>query len=133
MRFVLLCILLASGAMTPAYGQQPKAITNSIGMKLVLIHAGSFAMGSPVREVGRDEKEQQHEVTISDSYYIGVFEVTQGEYEKVIGNNPSAFMDVKNPVETVSWDDSVAFCEKLSEVPEEKAAGRKYRLPTEAE
>ncbi len=50
MRFVLLCILLASGSMTPVYGQQLKAITNSIGMKLVLIHAGSFAMGSPKGE-----------------------------------------------------------------------------------
>ncbi len=133
MRSVLLCFLLVFGLLTPIYGQQLKSITNSIGMKLVLIHPGSFTMGSPVGEVGRTEKERQHEVTIDESFYIGAFEVTQEEYEKVIGSNPSAFKDVRNPVETVSWDDAVACCEKLSEVAEEKAEGRKYRLPTEAE
>ena len=131
MRAVVLIIVLLTGA--SAFGQQPKAITNSFGMKLVLIHAGSFTMGSPTTEVGMVNRESPHEVTVSNSYYLGVFEVTQGEYEKVMGNNPSKFRGAKNPVETVSWEDAVSFCKKLSEMPEEKAAGREYRLPTEAE
>ena len=102
-------------------------------MKLVLIHAGSFAMSSPKEEVERQRDETLHEVTISKSYYLGVHEVTQAQYEKVMGNNPSNFKGAKNPVEMVSWGESVSFCNKLSELPEEKAAGREYRLPTEAE
>ncbi len=132
MRPVLL-ILLVCGLATPASAQQPKEITNSIGMKLVLIHAGSFTMGSPEGEEGRTDYELQHEVTISKSYYLGAYEVTQDQYEKVMGENPSHYNGPKNPVEKVSWEDSVSFCKKLSEMPEEKAAGREYRLPTEAE
>ncbi len=116
-----------------AVGQQPKAITNSIGMKLVLIHAGSFSMGAPEEEIGRQNEETPHEVTISKSYYLGACEVTQDQYESVMGNNPSAFKGAKNPVEMVSWYDAVSFCKKLSEMPEERATGREYRLPTEAE
>jgi formylglycine-generating enzyme required for sulfatase activity len=120
--------------------QPPKEITNSIGMKLVLIPKGTFMMGSPEREKGRWEQETQHEVTISKDYYLGVYEVTQAQYEKVMGKNPSHFQGsiVRNenadlPVENVSWDDAVEFCKKLSDLPEEKKAGREYRLPTEAE
>jgi formylglycine-generating enzyme required for sulfatase activity len=115
-------------------------ITNSIGMKLVLIPKGKFTMGSPESEKGRKENETQHEVTISKDYYLGVYEVTQAQYEKVMGKNPSSFQGAKVgnenadlPVENVSWDDAVEFCKKLSDLPEEKKAGRVYRLPTEAE
>jgi formylglycine-generating enzyme required for sulfatase activity len=124
----------------PAKAQAPKEITNSIGMKLVLIPKGTFMMGSPESEKGRKENETQHEVTISKDYYLGVYEVTQAQYEKVMGKNPSSFQGAKVgnenadlPVENVSWDDTVEFCKKLSDLPEEKKAGRLYRLPTEAE
>jgi len=124
----------------PARAQAPKEITNSIGMKLVLIPKGTFMMGSPESEEGRKENETQHEVTISEDYYLGVYEVTQAQYEKVMGKNPSYFQGAKVgnenadlPVESVSWDDTVEFCKKLSDLPEEKKAGRLYRLPTEAE
>ena len=127
---VLIIVLLVA---SPAAGQQPKEITNSIGMKLVLIHAGSFTMGSPSGEAGRDPNETQHEVTISKSYYLGSYEVTQGQYEKVIGKNPSHFKGSDLPVEWVAWNDAVFFCGMLSDIPEEKATGREYRLPTEAE
>ena len=120
--------------------QQPKEITNSIGMKLVLIPKGTFMMGSPESEQGRFENETQHEVTISKDYYLGVYEVTQAQYENVMGKNPSHFQgaivgneNADLPVENVSWDDAVEFCKKLSDLPEEKKAGRIYRLPTEAE
>jgi formylglycine-generating enzyme required for sulfatase activity len=120
--------------------QAPKEITNSMGMKLVLIPKGTFMMGSPESEEARRKDETQHGVTISKDYYLGVYEVTQAQYEKVIGKNPSHFQGaiVGNenaylPVEQVSWDDAVEFCKKLSELPEEKKAGRVYRLPTEAQ
>jgi formylglycine-generating enzyme required for sulfatase activity len=120
--------------------QHPKEITNSVGMKLVLIPKGTFMMGSPESEQGRNENENQHEVTISKDYYLGVYEVTQAQYEKVMGKNPSYFQGAKVgnentdlPVDNVSWDDTVEFCKRLSDLPEEKKAGRLYRLPTEAE
>ena len=120
--------------------QPPKEITNSIGMKLVLTPKGTFMMGSPESEEARFEDETQHEVTISKDYYLGVHEVTQAQYEKVMGTKPSYFQgdeikgsSTNNPVESVSWLDAVEFCKKLSDLPEEKAAGRVYRLPTEAE
>ena len=121
--------------------QPPKEITNSIGMKLVLIPKGTFMMGSPESEQGHQiNNETQHEVTISKDYYLGVYEVTQAQYEKVIGKNPSHFQgavvgneNADLPVDNVSWDDVVEFCKKLSDLPEEKKAGRMYRLPTEAE
>ena len=120
--------------------QPPKELTNSIGMKLVLISKGTFMMGSPESEEGRRENESQHEVTISNDYYIGAYEVTQTQYQTVTGNNPSCYQgalvgnqNADLPVENVSLDDAVEFCKKLSELPEEKKAGRVYRLPTEAQ
>ena len=120
--------------------QSPKEITNSIGMKLVLIPKGTFMMGSPEIEEGHQKDENQHEVTISKDYYLGVHEVTQAQYETVMGKNPSHFQgaivgneNADLPVENVSWDDAVEFCKKLSDLPEEKKTSRLYRLPTEAE
>ncbi len=138
MRPVLLSILLVFGSAIPASAQQLKEITNSIGVKLVLIHRGSFTMGSPVSEEGRNEDETPHEVTISKSYYLGAFEVTLGQYEKVMGENSTFLLPLKGdrglyPVTSIKWDDSVLFCRKLSELTNEKAVGRQYRLPTEAE
>jgi formylglycine-generating enzyme required for sulfatase activity len=119
-----------------------KEITNAIGMELVLIPAGTFQMGSPTDEKDRQENEgPRHEVRISKSFYLGKYAVTQAEYEKVMGTNPSYFSASGNgkdsvagldtsrfPVENVSWEDAQEFCRKLS-----ARDGRKYRLPTEAE
>ncbi len=137
---VVLVLFQPLALLHPARAQAPKEITNSIGMKLVLIPKGTFMMGSPESEQGRNENETQHEVTISKDYYLGVYEVTQAQYEKVMGKNLSYFQGAKVgnenadlPVENVSWDEAVKFCKKLSALPEEKKAGRVYRLPTEAE
>ena len=137
---VVLVLFHLLALLHPAKAQAPKEITNSIGMKLVLVPKGTFMMGSPESEQGRNENETQHEVTISKDYYLGVYEVTQAQYEKVMGKNLSYFQGAKVgnenadlPVENVSWDDAVEFCKKLSDLPEEKKAGRMYRLPTEAE
>jgi len=116
-------------------------ITNSIGMKLVPIAKGKFQMGSGVQEEGYRFKEPRHEVTLTRDYYLGAFEVTQDQYLKLMGDNPSYFqgdqvngIDSSNhPIDRASWEDAVEFCKRLSALPEERAAGRVYRLPTEAE
>ena len=111
-----------------------ETIVNSIGMQLVLIPEGEFQMGSPTSEEQRSKDEVEHRVQITSPFYLGVFEVTQEEYEEVMDNNPSGFRDVERlPVENVSWEDALEFCRELSLHPEETSAGRKYRLPTEAE
>ncbi|MCA9038342.1 MAG: SUMF1/EgtB/PvdO family nonheme iron enzyme [Planctomycetaceae bacterium] len=108
-------------------------LTNSIEMKFAVLPPGEFTMGSPESEVGRYREEKQHSVTLTAPFWIGVHEVTQFQYEQVVGDNPSEYKGADNPVETVSWTDAVEFCEKLSALPVERAAGRVYRLPTEAE
>jgi uncharacterized protein (TIGR02996 family) len=118
-------------------------LTNSIGLELALIPAGTFRMGSPPREPRRMDDEKLHSVRITKPFYLGVYPVTQGEFRAVMRSNPSAFnrRTVKDrdvdltrcPVESVTWTQAVAFCSKLSERPAEKAAGRVYRLPSEAE
>lgn len=100
-------------------------VTNTIGMKLVLIKAGTFMMGSLKDE---DDEKPVHKVTISKPFFMGVHEVTQKQYLEVVGSSPAEFPDTAGPVEQVSWDDAMTFCQKLSE--REKA---EYRLPTEAE
>ena len=111
----------------------PTEITNSIDMRMKLIPPGKFTMGSPETEPGRRNDEAQHEVNLTQPFYLGVYEVTQSQFEKVMGRNPSKFLNPNHPVETITWHEAVEFCRKLSELPEEKAAGRIYRLPTEAE
>jgi formylglycine-generating enzyme required for sulfatase activity len=125
----------------PPAAAQPaeKEFTNSFGMKLVLIPAGKFAMGSPDKEADRDPEELQHEVVIAKPFYMGVHEVTQAQFQKSPGKFFRArFTAAKgggpdHPMEGVSWNDAAAFCQRLSQLPEEKKAGRTYRLPTEAE
>jgi uncharacterized protein (TIGR02996 family) len=125
---------LLGGGMKPLV----PTLTNSIGMTFALIPAGSFLMGSPPDEEERHDDEAQHQTTLSRPYYLGIYPATQTEYQAVIGSNPANFRRQRPgrrayPVEHVSWTDAVAYCEKLTALPEERAAGRVYRLPTEAE
>ncbi len=102
---------------------------NAATIKLALIPAGKFMRGSPDSEQGRAKKEgPQDEVTISKPLYMGVTEVTQAQYEAVMGKNPSQFRGATNPVDMVSWNDATEFCKKLSEKTRQTV-----RLPTEAE
>lgn len=103
-------------------------IVNSIGMKLAWIHPGSFLIGSPENEVGRFSDEVQHKVKIPFGFYMGIYPVTQAEWLKVMGNNPSHFKGDNLPVENVSWHDCQEFCKKLSEME-----GIDYTLPSEAQ
>ena len=133
---VVACLMLV-GLSHPAWSQapaeKPGKLKNSIGIEFASIPAGKFLMGSPATEKERSSNETQHEVTLTQGFRMGVHEVTQAQYEQVMGKNPSEFKGATLPVETVSYDDTLAFCKKLSDLPAEKAAGRKYRLPTEAE
>ena len=153
--FGFCCLLILLSMLPDATAQQKPALknkasanqmTNSIGMKLTLVPAGKFQMGSPSSEPRRNDNEQLHKVEISQPFYIGVFEVTQGEYQKVMGANPSNYstsgnradrvanMDTNRfPVEWVSHSEAMEFCVRLNCLPAERAAGRVYRLPYEAE
>jgi formylglycine-generating enzyme required for sulfatase activity/tetratricopeptide (TPR) repeat protein len=106
----------------------------SVSLEMVLIPAGEFMMGSS--DSDRDAlpiEKPQCRVRITKPFYLGVYEVTQAQYLKVMGNNPSYFRGESLPVESVSWKDAMAFCKRLSNLPTERSAGRTYRLPTEAE
>jgi formylglycine-generating enzyme required for sulfatase activity len=152
--FILPALLFMLGYVTAATApapvrkaKWPKSVTNSIGMKLVLIPAGRFTMGSPRDDKERRGDETQHEVEITRPFYLGVHEVTQAQFKKVMGKNPSFFSKggkgkfcVRDwdstddfPVDWATWNDAVEFCQKLSALPSEKRAGQAYRLPTEAE
>jgi len=123
--------------------EKPAEIENSIGMKLRRIPTGSI----PTRVTDEDflikPVSTEFEITIERRFLLGAYEVTQEEYEKVMGKNPSAFspagyhsyrvkgLDTKRfPVENITWAMAREFCAKLSDMPEEKKAGRVYRLPT---
>ena len=131
-RLLTLSVLFAGCAESEPDPFADKAITNSIGMKLKLLPAGTFVMGSDF-EKAVDFEKPVHHATLTKPFYIGVHEVTQEQYKKLMGENPSEEKAPQHPVTHVSWTDAVRFCETLSNLPEEKAAGRTYRLPTEAE
>jgi formylglycine-generating enzyme required for sulfatase activity len=101
---------------------------NNVTLEMVEIPAGSFKMGSPAGEKGRGENEgPQHTVNVP-TFFMGRFAVTQEQYQQVMDKNPSRFKGAKRPVESVSWNEAVEFCKKLSQ-----KTGRTYRLPSEAE
>ncbi len=103
---------------------------NDIGMTFAFMPAGSFSMGSPAGEFGRDTDEGPvHSVTLTSPFYMGTTEVTQAQWEAVMGSNPSVFGGCPTcPVENVSWHDVLTFVEKMNQ----RCEGT-YSLPTEAE
>jgi formylglycine-generating enzyme required for sulfatase activity len=100
-------------------------------MEFLLIPAGTFIMGSPENEAGRYDDETQHEVRLKKPFYMQTTEVTQGQWQKVMGNNPSSFKACGKdcPVEGVSWQDARNFIKNLNEME----GTDQYRLPTETE
>ena len=99
-----------------------------VKLEMVLIPAGKFTMGSPASENGRLSNETQYEVTLTKPYYMGKYEVTQEQWESVMGKNPSFIIEAKLPVTDVSWNDCQEFVKKLND----KTTGG-FRLSTEAE
>ncbi len=129
-------------AQQPIVGQQPVAqtpVTNSenisipvkdgISIDMVRVEAGTFTMGAtPEMKDPFLWEKPAHQVTLTNDYYIGKYEVTQALWKAVMGKNPSNFKGDNLPVEQVSWDDCQEFINKLN-----KITGKKFRLPTEAE
>ena len=153
MRFVELCVLVlwtcgialgADGSQAePAAGLLSTNSAASTGEPLgrppgfVWIKPGTFIMGSPTNEVERAKNEgPATEVTISKGFWIGRYEVTQAEFQKIMGGDRSQFKGDNLPMESVSWFNATNYCRKLTN--RERAAGHLpeghvYRLPTEAE
>jgi formylglycine-generating enzyme required for sulfatase activity len=103
-------------------------LTNSLKMLMVRIEPGEFMMGTPATETGHAIDETQHRVKITKAYMLAANLVTQGQWSALMSENPSKFKGDNLPVESVTWDDAVQFCEKLS-AKEQKH----YHLPTEAQ
>ncbi len=129
-------------------GSLPQDLDNSVGMKFVRVPAGDFMMGLADKDLIYPFPSDvvPHRVNITRDFLMGRHEVTQSQYQQVMGVNPSwhvpsdetrAIIGTEKtddwPVESVAWEDAVEFCRRLSQKPEEVAAGRTYRLPTEAE
>ena len=99
-----------------------------VKLEMVLIPAGKFKMGSPESEKARRNDEKQYEVTLTKPFYMGKHEVTQEQWEAVMGDNLSKIKGGKLPVTNISWEDCHEFIKKLN-----KKTNGKYRLPSEAE
>ncbi len=114
----------------PAADISPANYTNSIGMEFIRVSSGTFFMGSQEDEEGSSKERPRHKVHISSPFYLGKYEVTQGQWLAVMGKkHPSNFPALDRPVDEVSWNDAQAFIRKLNE----KEKVNYYRLPTEAE
>ncbi|MGE3536009.1 MAG: formylglycine-generating enzyme family protein [Candidatus Tectimicrobiota bacterium] len=122
--FTAVCLLPHwSGAQAPP----DKTFTDSLGIEFILVPAGTFKMGA---ENGDSDERPVHQVTISKAFYLGKYEVTQAQWQAVMGKNPSLFTGEANrPVDQITWEDTQAFLARLNAME-----GRNlYRLPTEAE
>ncbi len=116
---------------SPLPPRQPKLdslLMNSIGMKLIKVNVGEFVMGSPASEQGHEPDEHQHPIQIDNPFWMSVYEITQSEYDAVMGQSPSYFrqsgigaefllspLTDQLPVEQVSWHQAVDFCRKLND------------------
>ncbi len=138
MCFVTLC-LFALVACTTGYKTKTKIthwrgetctydLGSSVSLEMVWIPGGTFQMGSPSSESGRGDDEGPVHTVDLDGFWMGKTEVTQEQYQVIMGSNPSHFKGAKNPVEQVSWDDAMEFCGKLSQ-----RTGQTFTLPTEAQ
>ncbi len=119
-----------ASARAPQPGQELSFdLGGGVTLACVWIPPGEFMMGSPESEAGRAQREgPPHRVKLTQGFWLGKYEVTQEQYERVTGQNPSQFKGARNPVETVNWHTAVAFCDALS-----KQVGKPVHLPTEAE
>jgi formylglycine-generating enzyme required for sulfatase activity len=122
----------ARGKVTKIPGQPVSGFVEDLGkgakLEMVEIPAGTFNMGSPSNELGRNENEMLRRGVKVSAFYIGKYEVTQAQWNAVMDSNPSHFKGDNLPVEDVYWRQAVEFCQRLT-----KKTGREYRLPTEAE
>ena len=134
-----------SKSVTTTAPEQTSAANTNVADNYILVHGGTFTMGSPESENWRGNDETQHEVTVTD-FYISPYEITQAEYHEVTGNNPSEFEGDNLPVESISHLDTLSFANLKSEkegltpvytISDNQVTWNRtangYRLPTEAE
>jgi len=110
------------------YKDYTEDLGNGVKLEMVAIKGGTFEMGSPSSEQDRDNDEGPVHTVELDGFWMGRYEVTQEQWQAIIGNNPSYFKGYNLPVERVSWNEVMEFCKKLSE-----KTGKKYTLPSEAQ
>ncbi|MCP4219931.1 MAG: formylglycine-generating enzyme family protein [bacterium] len=123
LRFALVFMLVV-----PVIPRESTACVNGPGIEFIYVPPGNFAMGER-DTTGDDDELPRHNVTLSEGFYLGKFEVTQEQWKKVMGSNPSTFRGDRLPVENVSWLEVRAFIKKLNDAPGTET----YSLPTEAE
>ncbi len=131
-----LAMLMPAGILAEEpVGGLPEIIEPIAGLKLKWIPAGAFVMGSPHNERGRHMNEKEHKVTISKGFWIGVYEVTQGQWKAIMNHNPAYFQKGDNyPVESVTWLQVQIFCDKLNEMTSSsRPEGYVFALPSEAQ
>jgi formylglycine-generating enzyme required for sulfatase activity len=128
-RLIALIAALAALAVRAADPAPAAAVDlgGGVRMEFALVPAGTFLMGSP-ENTGSDDESPLRPVTISRPFYLGKFEVTQEQWQAVMGSNPSRFHGAQRPVETVSWNDCQRFLARLA-----ARTGRRFALPTEAQ
>jgi len=126
---ILLFSLAYGGGAAGLAHAQNKAFINSLGLEFALIPAGQFTNIWTTRNEAGEDVQNRRVVTISRPFYLGKYEVTQRQWQSVMGGNPSGIKGWTNPVEQVSWEDVQIFIWKLNQ----QESGKKYRLPTEAE
>jgi uncharacterized protein (TIGR02996 family) len=119
--------LLGAGV-RPSVPRRTVALGGGVEMAFAWMPPGTFLMGSPRDEQGRCDDEDQHQVTLTKGFFLGVTPVTQAQWQALMGSNPSHFKGDDRPVETVSWDNCQEFCTKLTQ-----RERHPYRLPTEAQ
>ncbi|MBO4648319.1 MAG: formylglycine-generating enzyme family protein [Lentisphaeria bacterium] len=105
-------------------------LPNDVKLAMVKVEAGTFNMSAPNGENEVDEK--SHTATLTKDFYIGKTEVTQAQWKAVMGNNPSRFKGDDLPVEQVTWNDAMEFCDKLNAMGK-APSGWKFTLPTETQ
>ncbi len=130
---VSICLLMLFPTMGQAdnqpVGTQAQRFSNSIGIEFVLVAAGSFQMGTHENEDGTNKEKPRHRVSISKPFYISKYEITQKQWQQVMGHNPSIHVGPTRPVDKVSWNDAQMFLQRLN--AQEKTTS--YKLPTEAQ
>ena len=118
-------------ATKPVLGKEYTIV--DLDLEMIWVGNGTYIMGSSSSEELRFDNEVQHHVTLTNAFWLGKYEVTQSQWRKVMGTNPSHFIGNDLPVEQVSWEDAIAFCRKLNKIDDNKPRGYTYNLPTEAQ
>lgn len=133
--FMAATFCASAGGVAVRHDRTTVELGDGVTLEMVWCPPGTFVMGSPEDENGRDDDELQHKVTLTKGFWIGKTEVTQRQWKTVMGTNPSEFKGAGDlPVECVSWEECQAFCRKLKD--KLKTGNLKFgnfRLPTEAE